>query len=498
MNHKKITGITAVILIASMLTLAACSGEKPAEGSVQTTAAVSETEAQTEPEGEFADRKNAKDSIGSYDFAGEAFNIVLSTEQMEEPYLAEAETGDLVNDAVYRRTLAVEERFNTVLEHHDTGGNWNEVAEAVRKSVAAGDNAYDLGVAHTFIGLTGLMTDGSLYDWNRLPVVDMDNPWWNSTAGEKLAIDDILLTASNDYIYQRPMVLFFNKDMISDFNLENPYALVKGGTWTWDKLTEMAKAVSGDLDGNGIYDDKDRYGYSVMLGWQAVTVVQSMGLSLTVRDSQGYPTFEPFTTDKMVSIFEKFYNLLYNGNQTLLPKWESYMGALGGYTPLFESGQVLFLHSNTELLQMFREIEIDFGMIPLPKYDAAQEDYQVICDTQVLIVPSDVTNPEFVGVICEALAVESYKTVVPAVYEVTFANKYLRDEESYDMFNIIRKGIVYEFGWTYGEGNEMIYALERVMLQKSTDIASFYAKNHERFEKQFAKVIDGVREIYGS
>ncbi|MDD4772149.1 MAG: extracellular solute-binding protein [Eubacteriales bacterium] len=485
MKQYKIT-----VLLLGLLLLA-YSGV-PDDSPVQTPAAP-----ETEPEGAFADRSKVKDGIGSYDFGGAVFDIVLSTEQMEEPYLAESETGDLVNDAVFRRTLAIEERFNTELEHHDTGGNWNEVAEAVRKSVSAGDNAYDLGVAHTFIGLTGLMTAGSLYDWKGLPVVDMQREWWNSTAGEKLAVDNILLTASNDYIYQRPMVLFFNKDMTADFNLESPYALVKDGSWTWDKLTEMAKTVSADLDGNGIYDENDRYGYSIMLGWQAVTVIQSMGLSLTVRNDEGYPTFEPFTTDKMVSIFEKFYNLLYNGNQTLLPVWESYMGALGGYTPLFESGQVLFLHSNTELLRMFREIEIDFGMIPLPKYDAAQENHQVICDTQVLVVPADVTDPEFVGVICEALAAESYKTVVPAVYEVTFANKYLRDEESYDMFDIIRKGIVYEFGWTYGEGNEMIYALERLMVQKSTDVASFYAKNHERFEKQFAKVIDGVREVYG-
>lgn len=492
-RYKIIAFILAILLAVS---LAACGSDVQNEAA-QTTAAPAQSPV-TEYEEEFSDRKNAKDNIGSYDFGGEAFNIVLSTEQMEEPYLAENETGDLVNDAVYRRTLAVEERFNTVLEHYDTGGNWSEVSDAVRKSVNAGDNAYDLGVAHTFIGLTGLMTSGALYDWNRLPVVDMTKPWWNTTAGEKLAIDNILLTASGDYVYQRPMVLFFNKNMTADFNLESPYELVKEGNWTWDKLTEMAKSVSGDLDGNGIFDTNDRYGYSVMLGWQVVTVVHSMGLSLTVRDDQGYPTFQPFTTDKMVSIVEKFYNLLYNGNQTLLPVWEAYMGALGGYTPLFESGQVLFLHSNTELLKMFREIEIDFGMIPLPKYDAAQETHQVICDTQVLIVPADVTDPEFVGVICEALSFESYKTVVPAVYEVTFANKYLRDEESYDMFNIIRKGIVYDFGWTYGEGNEMIYALERLMVQKSTDVASFYAKNHERFEKQFAKVIDGVRELYGS
>ena len=465
----------------------------------------SETQAEPTENGEtapadttsgFADRLNIDDGIGSYDFSGAVFNIVLSTEQMSDPYFTDAENGEVINDAVYRRTINIEERFNVSFEHHDTGGDWNEVSEAVRISVLAGDKAYDLAAAHTYIGLTGLMSNGSLYDWNKLPVVDMTKPWWNSSAKEKLQIGDLLLTACSDYIYQRPMVIFFNKQMIADSNLENPYELVKSGAWTWDKLTSHARAVTSDLNGDGVFDESDQYGYSHTVGWQSVTVVHSMGLSLTEFDENGYPRFAPLASEKMQTVVEKFYDLLYNGDQTLHVPWEPWMGAKAGITPLFGQGQVLYLHSNTEILPDMRDITIEFGLLPLPKFDEAQNSYYVMSDTQVLIIPVSIDSPEMVGVISEALAVESYKHVVPAVYEVTYENKRLRDSESYEMFNIIRSGLVYEFSWTYGEGGQMVYILPTLMSQKSTNLASFYAQNVKAAEKQLERVIDKVLEHY--
>ena len=70
---------------------------------------------------------------------------------MSDPYFTDAENGEVINDAVYRRTINIEERFNVSFEHHDTGGDWNEVSEAVRISVLAGDKAYDLSLIHIFL-----------------------------------------------------------------------------------------------------------------------------------------------------------------------------------------------------------------------------------------------------------------------------------------------------------------------------------------------------------
>ena len=461
---------------------------------------VKETETETvidvqAPEGEFHDRQSVHDGIGVYDFNNAEFNIVLSTIQMQEPYFAERETGSIINDAVYRRNLEIEERFNIRLIPKDTGGDWDEVAQAIRRSVMSGSHEYDLGLAHTFIGLTGLVSSGYLYDWNQIPGVDMSKPWWNHSVKETLTINNKLFVASSEYVYQRPGVIYFNKNMITDFELESPYTLVKSGDWTWDKLGEMSLVVSADLNGDGVFDKNDRYGYAHWLNWQTVTVIHSNGLYLTEKDDDGYPRYTPLTSEKMRNVFEKYYDLLYTKNKTYVIPEAEMIRTVGSHTVLFDNGKVLFLHSNTELLKKFLDLEIEFGMIPLPKYDKIQKDYHSMADTQMMVVPADAKDIEMTGIISEALSVYSYKNVVPAVYDVMYANRYLRDEESYEMFNLIMKGLVYEFSWTFGEGNVMTYALPNLMNQKNVNVASFYDSNKTSVERAIVKFIDDVLEL---
>lgn len=492
-----------LIAITALLTLilsaaSSCGDSKePSANPTGTNPSSSEAiETQPTETGEFADRKNLNYQIGDFDFNGETFTVCYTSEQMEEPYFAEQENGTVINDAVYKRERDIEEQFHVDITNYDVGGNFHEVAEAVRISTAAGAQAYDLTMTHTFAGLTGLMTAGYLYDWNDVPHIDMTQDWWNHNIADTLTIHDKLFANVNDLIYQRPIVIYFNKDMISSFDLENPYELVHNGTWTWEKLRSMGMAVAADLDGNGKYDEQDRYGYGVTLGWQAISVVQSCGIQITNTDENGMYNFDNLATDKMASIFDQYYDILYNSNHMFYNVvYTVEMGAVNGDTPLFKNGQLLFLHSNTELLPRFREISVNFGILPLPKYDEKQDGYYSMADTQMLIVPSDVKNLEMTGVITEALAYESYKNVVPAVYETMFANKYLRDEESYDMFNITRAGLVYEPLWTYGEGADLVYALPNMMSAQNKDLISYYDKRKKSTERTINRVIESIDKL---
>ena len=498
-NRKLTAGLLALLAVGSVL--ASC-GSEAASGAENVPVSdpaekISGEAEQTEDDGdEFSDRSKVKDGLGEYDFGGEDFIICYTSEQMEEPYFSDGEDGTVVNDAVFARTQAVEERFHIRLGNRDTGGNWNEVAEAVRTSTAAGASAYDLALTHTFIGLTGLISGGYLVDWNTVPAVDLKAQWWNQNISETLTVGGKLFVEANDYIYQRPMVIYFNKNMISDYDLDNPYDLVKGGTWTWDKLKEMAEAVSADANGDGKYDKSDRYGFSMTLGWQTISVIHSQGMTITSIGEDGTYNFSNYENAKMYDIFDRFYDLLYNSKNCFYEVvYTPDQGAVNGYTELFPNNQLLFLYSNTELLPRLREITLDFGILPLPKYDAAQDGYYSMADIQNLIVPSDCPDLSMTGVIAEALAVESYKKVVPAVYNTMFANKYLRDSESYEMFNLIRQGLVYEALWTWGEGSDLVYALPNLMAQKSSDLSSYYEKRRKSTEKTINKFVEKVLEL---
>ena len=93
----------------------------------------------------------------------------------------------------------------------------------------------------------------------------------------------------------------------------------------------------------------------------------------------------------------------------------------------------------------------------------------------------------------EALACESYKTVTPAYYEKTLVGKYVRDEESADMIDIILSTRVYDLGWFYqiGRYNENIMNLFR---QNKTDFTSMY----ETYKSSALAKIEEINEAFAN
>ena len=135
------------------------------------------------------------------------------------------------------------------------------------------------------------------------------------------------------------------------------------------------------------------------------------------------------------------------------------------------------MHTQTAKLSSLRDVNFEFGIVPLPKYDEAQDGYHTLASTQMLLLPADMDDPEFVGVVLEALCAESYRQVVPVLYDVVYQNKYLRDSESETMFSLIRGSLVYDLNWNYGDGSAISYLVSRTVGKQNTDVASFLASN---------------------
>ena len=153
--------------------------------------------------------------LGEHDFEGRKFTIVYSTDQLGAfwPYDAETENGDLVNDAVYKRNRTVEEKYNVDIDYYSTGGVSSEVGAALLKSIMSGDNQFDLAIGHMFSGINALVSAHALYDFNKLPYVDYDKPWWSQYLRDTLEVDDVLLLHNSDLVYKFNDCIFFNKKM---------------------------------------------------------------------------------------------------------------------------------------------------------------------------------------------------------------------------------------------------------------------------------------------
>ena len=116
-------------------------------------------------------KEDLKDNIPELDFDGHEFKI-LNTDQQDlyymnlimEPY-EYADTGDIINDAAYRRSIEIQERFNcTIKEVIVTNGSRDG---AFKKSALAGDNAYDISCIDNNEAFKHA-SDGLVYDINEL------------------------------------------------------------------------------------------------------------------------------------------------------------------------------------------------------------------------------------------------------------------------------------------------------------------------------------------
>ena len=141
------------MLLAAMLlvpALAACSsGEtEPSQtsagsaGSSVTAQTPADTTAETEPEpAETAPTL----SFDKQNYGGTAFHILTCVEADYE-YLAEGETGERVNDAIFARNRNAEEYLNVDLDVIYESGSWANrdlYNGIITQSIMAGDNAYD-------------------------------------------------------------------------------------------------------------------------------------------------------------------------------------------------------------------------------------------------------------------------------------------------------------------------------------------------------------------
>ena len=155
--------------------------------------------------------------------------------------------------------MKVEELYNITITNIPD----NSVGSKASRSIKAGSDDYDLIVIGLRDGQENLITAGLLTDLHNMPFVDLTKPWWDQKAVEQLSINNKLYATSCDFTLRdkdATIILMFNKEIVQENELGDLYGLVDSGKWTFDKMHDMMKAASRDLDGDGTMGLDDRYG----------------------------------------------------------------------------------------------------------------------------------------------------------------------------------------------------------------------------------------------
>ena len=476
---KSLTLLLALLMFTG--TFASC-GESTANADPSETTAGTQTEAPSAEETEAETEPEISDNLPEKDFEGYDYRMFVRDQGGRGiSLIAEELTGDLLNDIVFNRNLAVADRFNINISFAYSA---DEYGTDCTPSILAGDDAYDLLAPHGRFAFE-IALQGLTYEWNLLPYVNLDQPWWDKGARESFTIHDKLYTTSGDICYLslgQTMCLLFNKNLFDEYQIAYPYQDVLEGTWTWDKWEDIINTTTVDLDGDGTINwENDHLGYATSV-WGGLINMQFGGGISIVSVTNGEPEIS-FMTERTVEVFDRYFNLIEKGVNVDID--------LGN---AFRKGNVAFISAGVHNAVTYRDMEDDFGIIPFPKYTEDME-YRSCVEggTNLFLVPITVSDLERSSIILEALASESYKNLIPQYYEIVLKTKHVRDPESSQIIDILRGSRVYDFGYynmtigldsipvnlyqTYGNGDNLV---------------SFYQSK----EKVAAKMLQKLMEKY--
>lgn len=476
----------ALILLAALL-LSACGNGGSAETDTAAETGTAVETAETEPE-ETLD-------IEAADYEGHNINIVLTGNWVFTDFIAEELTGESVNDAVYNTNQSVAELLNVTFTVDNKSGEYSNGQgpgfKLFDNMVMAGTSDYEFGAVGCYDVCT-LAYNGRILDLNTMPNIDLTKSWWDPKANEHLSINGKMFFSTgdigildNDCTY----CILFNKQVITDYGLENPYELVASNEWTYDKMYEMADTVDGDTNGDGTHDIEDNYGFII---WQdsVIGMLHSSGGRCATISEDGTINLT-LNTEQNIDVLTEWLSM----------NTEPIAFFLGGATDdevhgIFTGNRGLFYTRYVRAASWFRDMETDFGILPYPKWDASQKDY---CNTMhaygtsYICVPITAQDPARAGAVIEALAYYGKQLITPAYYETTLKGKYFRDEESAAMLDIIFSSRFFDIGMYYQIGgyNEKVI---QMMQQGNTDFVSMYAKN----EKSALKKLDEINAAYAA
>ncbi len=485
--------VTAVLLLVAMLaSLAACSKTEQDETTTHAdTTGTDTTVTETEPE----ETRPMHGLSEDLDFGGEEFNINARDWHSNYQFAEEA-TGDAMNDALYNRKIKTEEFLNVKIVQ-ELEPKYAEVVNKIKNTVTAGDDVYDLCLIHSMASVSELVSRGMLYNFDILPNVDLDAEWWNRDRMDMLRLGKNTYYGVSDYVIPTPNAIFFNKELIVDNNMENPYELVYEGKWTLDKFSNMCLTVSRDVNGDGQYTkDDDVWGMTCNEYSKYVPFMTAAGQFLTSATADGRRKLDMYT-EKTFHILEVLYNMINTASAVFVPD-----GMAEEDMVQMDTGRILFRLGVITDADVYRDCEVDVGFLPYPKYDEAQENYISNDGGSLMCIPLTIQQTEMVGATIEYLSWESENEVVPAYYDVTLSGKLARDEDSRNMLDLLFSNVAYEVGGNYfgfsGAFNQLFYVVgNMIILQDSADFASFYAKNEKSATAIIDKFYEALEKIEG-
>nr|WP_300658010.1 ABC transporter substrate-binding protein [uncultured Acetatifactor sp.] len=406
------------------------------------------------------------------DLNGYVFTVADSNVNRWFPEEGSSEIGN----AIINRVETVERLFNCEIERIDFNG------EEAARAAMAGTKYADIIVSPTYAMARYLLKSKALVDINTLEGLNLDAEYWTRWGDTSiLKYHDKIYALGAPFACQHDeaFVIFFNKAIIEELNLESPYDLYARDEWTMSKLLDYCRAAKKDLNGDGVFDENDRYGFICGHMFDGPFVLYMGAGGKILRETEdGHFEFELNTKDA--------FRLVNQIKEILDPFENSYKnnGNLGQLdaTNVFVNGQTLFYcySRGRGMADAIYDMEDDFGIVPMPKGDnAGPNEYNCWVSHDAANMGIMANNPDIEKTIMITEALAYFSQEENEIEENEFLANKLRDDTARDIVQNINQYAMIDYAWVgwqlgengaYNEGfNDMIWKVWDVAMSNSSN-----------------------------
>lgn len=443
--------ILAIFTVSTLLVACATNPEKPDE----TTPSLGEnTQApgSTGEETKFADLKD--NTVADID----GIVKILAwedAENLEFEFVSDDVQMTQVNEAIFNRNKAVEKRLNCSLMFTYTKGNYNNLSNFLKRveAIESGtENDYmDIYAAYSMT-TASLSTNGYCANLMKLQSdtgLNFNKPWWPSSMVEEGMFGDKLYICTGDIstnLLWMMETLYFNKKIIDDygFTKEELYDHVNNGTWTLDVFFDYVYDTYADTDGDGAKSAGDTYGYTFGT-WDGYTddFYVGCGFKFFERDAAGNLTVaSTLGGEKEHDLVTKLVDFTY----------EDDVHRVTSDADVFLADRAMFTNNRASYAKKIRDnSEVDYGILPMPKYDTIQENYStnIGFPHTLYAVAAGAPDRNMAGTVLQSLAAQSYEIITPELFEETLQLRYSPENADAEMFDILKDRLCFDVGRMY-------------------------------------------------
>lgn len=496
-NHMKKKFLTLCIALAMLLPSTACASSNTPGATTDTSGEGASGNVQQTTESAEETTADIKPNLPEIKRNGEEFRFFAEgyiTNGAKKFYNVHEETGEVVNDAAYKRNRTVEEQFGIKMSYIE--GIANGKTDVFEASVAAGSKEFNL---MTSIGtyVTKVLSRGYIQALDSFEYLDLSKTYYFPFVTEEMAVLGKHYTASGYFdmvSLSRTMSVLFSTKLAEDNNVGDIYSLVEEGKWTFDAMFTMAQKASRDLNGDGQMTEVDQYGVCAGHNKNSQLVITA-GYNHTRVNDKGYREPTGYN-DTLLSFNEMLVNAKgqswyfdcypYDG----VTKGKNQFDTLGvdGFA---ENRYLFFLYDISATDALAGRMD-DYGILPIPKFTENQKNYISSCSPGMTAIPMDASDPAFSAAVLEVLNYESYKTLLPAYYDITLSKRYASSEKASAMLDIIFENTSTDFVFMWNSTLKFKPYTLNISVGLTKDYVSYFESIREQFAKLLIDTFDGI------